>query len=360
MSDRPRAFVLMPFERQSDQLFDRILCPALEKAGMSAIRADSVLDQQSVMRDVVEGIADAALVVAEISQVNANVYYELGLAHGLRKPTVLLTQDISKVPFDLKGYRVLSYSTLFHEVDELSARLTEIAAEHLAGRVRFGSPITDYLPGPGPPELPLAVPPALAAGADDLPEDGYLDWLADIHEADRQLGVLMTDVVAATNQVGDQMAARGSEIDQIVSSGGADLSPSKARTLARAAAADLSAYAKTLELITPKLSEEAQRFVRAGLNLAEWFRDPTRDPSGREEFRSSVRSLLDATTEGREGLDEYREVVAGLRGISSDMNRSSSRTTRDLDEMFEVFDSIAAFCQRCIAILPMSPGMPEQ
>ena len=70
-TELPTAFVLMPFERQSDLLFERILCPALEKAGMHAVRADSVLDQQSVMRNVVEGIADATLVVAEISQVNA-------------------------------------------------------------------------------------------------------------------------------------------------------------------------------------------------------------------------------------------------------------------------------------------------
>jgi hypothetical protein len=47
------AFVLMPFEKQFDLLFEQILKPALEATGMQVLRADSVVDQQSVMRDVV-------------------------------------------------------------------------------------------------------------------------------------------------------------------------------------------------------------------------------------------------------------------------------------------------------------------
>jgi hypothetical protein len=64
--------------------------------------------------------------------------------------------------------------------------------------------------------------------------------------------------------------------------------------------------------------------------------------------------------EGREGLDEYRNVVGGLRGITADLNRASSRAAPDLDEMFEIVDKIVAFCERSLAIVPAAPDANHQ
>ncbi|MDX6680611.1 MAG: hypothetical protein QOG94_650 [Solirubrobacteraceae bacterium] len=323
---------------------------------MQAVRADSVLDQQSVMRNVVQGIADAALVIAEISQVNANVYYELGLAHALLKPTILLTQDISKVPFDLKAYRVVTYSTLFHEVEQLSSRLTEIAIEHLAGRIRFGNPITDYLDVSAVATVLPSTDTARTVAASEIEDlaDEYLDWLVDLQDADERLGELLTEIATATEEIGEKMAERAAQLDD---SPADELSPKQARALARGAAADLAGYADVLERVNPELTRETDRFVTAGLNLADWFRDPARDNSeGRPEFLASISTLHQIVTEGRAGLDEYRTVVGSLRGITSDLSRASTRAGRNLDEMFETIDNIVAFCERSIAIVPAAPA----
>lgn len=354
----------MPFEKQYDLLFQQVLKPALETAGMHVLRADSVLDQHSVMRDVIEGIAMASLVVADISQVNANVYYELGLAHALLKPTVLLTQDIAKVPFDLKGYRVLAYSTLFHEVEQLSEKLAEIAREHLAGRVRFGSPVTDYL---DPEQLtalrptPTSVSPATGTiDPSEIQEDtGFIDWMADLHEADQRLGELLTEVAAATELVGEQMAKKTAEIEPLIEA--SQISPADARVWAHDAATDLLSYAEALGKIVPDFVIESDRFVDAGVSLAEWFREPVPDRSdGRREFRSSVQTLFDTLLEGRIGLVGYRDVIVGLRGVTSELNRASSRVSRHLDEMFESINKIVAFCERSIAIVPSTDGAVDQ
>lgn len=361
------AFVLMPFEKQFDLLFEQVLKPALEATGLQVLRADSVLDQQSVMRDVVEGIASATLVVADISQVNANVYYELGLAHALFKPTVLLTQDISKVPFDLKGYRVITYSTLFHEVEHLAAKLAEIARGHLLGRVRFGSPVTDYLDvaqlaAIGPPEAGPAQ--AIQGSSQEIAplspdERGFLDWMADLHEADKNLGEQLTVVAAATERVGDQMTKKLADIEALVQT--TQISPQKARDVAREAASDLEGYADALDGIVPQFIQEADRLVDAGVNLAEWLRLPDADRAeGRREFRSSVDELLRALLAGRAGLEEYRDVIVGLRGITAELSRASARVAAHLDEMFETITKIVAFCERSIAIVPGGGRAPEQ
>jgi hypothetical protein len=54
-------------------------------------------------------IRDARLVLADVSGRNANVLYELGLAHALAKPAIILSASIADVPFDLKNLRVLDY-----------------------------------------------------------------------------------------------------------------------------------------------------------------------------------------------------------------------------------------------------------
>src|SRR5438105_15496566 len=113
MNNPPKAFVLMPFDQEFKSIYDDLIRPALEDAGYEVSRADTPLDQQNIMRDVIQGIARADIIIADLSVVNANVSYELGLCHGLRIPTILITQSLEEVPFDLRPYRVQIYDTRF-------------------------------------------------------------------------------------------------------------------------------------------------------------------------------------------------------------------------------------------------------
>ena len=48
--------------------------------------------------------------MAELTERNANVYYELGLAHAWKKKTIMISQDIDAIPFDLKHLRMVVYA----------------------------------------------------------------------------------------------------------------------------------------------------------------------------------------------------------------------------------------------------------
>ena len=62
-----------------------------------------------IFQDIQRKIEDANVVIAEITAPIQNVYYEVGYAHALNKPTILLAQRGRELPFDIRSYRVIFY-----------------------------------------------------------------------------------------------------------------------------------------------------------------------------------------------------------------------------------------------------------
>lgn len=103
-------FVMMPFASPIGDYFDKIYSPAIEKAGMRPIRADDeIFKTGKIIDQIWNGINNARVLVAELTGKNPNVYYELGLAHALDKPVVLVCSNEHEVPFDLRHIRVIYY-----------------------------------------------------------------------------------------------------------------------------------------------------------------------------------------------------------------------------------------------------------
>ena len=105
-------FVMQPFAGSLGTYFELIYRPAIEKAGLRAVRADAeIFATGKIMDQVWNGINAARVLVAELTSRNPNVYYELGLAHAMEKPVVLVAAKEDDVPFDLQHIRVIYYDT---------------------------------------------------------------------------------------------------------------------------------------------------------------------------------------------------------------------------------------------------------
>lgn len=63
-----------------------------------------------IFQDIQGEIEQAEIVIADITPPNPNVFYELGYAHALGKPTILLAQRDSKLPFDISSFRIVFYN----------------------------------------------------------------------------------------------------------------------------------------------------------------------------------------------------------------------------------------------------------
>lgn len=103
-------FVMMPFARPYDDYYEKIYEAAIKKAGLKPIKADNeIFGTGKIMDHIWSGINSARVLVAELTTRNPNVFYELGLAHALQKPVVLVSSNESDVPFDLQHIRVIYY-----------------------------------------------------------------------------------------------------------------------------------------------------------------------------------------------------------------------------------------------------------
>lgn len=118
------AFTVMPFgPPQLQWVYEKTLRPTLEKCKVQCVRGDDMFGSEAIMEDVLAGIDDADLIVADLTGQNANVFYEVGIAHAKDKPVLLMTQSLDDVPFDLRHRRILVYEYSPPGVEELAEKL---------------------------------------------------------------------------------------------------------------------------------------------------------------------------------------------------------------------------------------------
>jgi len=119
-------FVLMPFAELADvqKVYEDHVKPLLEgRCGLRCQRADDIYDISGVMQSVWEGINRARVIIADLTERNPNVFYELGIAHTLGKPVIMLTQSMEFVPFDLRHLRCIVYKYKPKDIERLEKAL---------------------------------------------------------------------------------------------------------------------------------------------------------------------------------------------------------------------------------------------
>jgi hypothetical protein len=94
-----------------------------DRCGLRCERADDICGVHAVMQSVWESINRARLIIAEMTGRNANVFYELGIAHTLGKPVIMITQCIDDVPFDLRHLRCVAYEYKPGRIDKFQESL---------------------------------------------------------------------------------------------------------------------------------------------------------------------------------------------------------------------------------------------
>jgi len=139
-SPRPFAFVLMPFERAYDDVYELAICAACTEAGAYAERVDKQIFAGNILERVYNQIAKADLVIADMSDRNANVFYEVGYAHALGKTTILVTKDDADIPFDLKHYPHIVYGD---SLSRLKVELLRSVQWHLANPTSTAANLPD-------------------------------------------------------------------------------------------------------------------------------------------------------------------------------------------------------------------------
>lgn len=136
-SDKPNIFVIMPFANKFKEIYSDVIKPAMESNLINGYcyRVDDY-DSSSgnITRDIVESIGKADVIIADLTSKNANVFYELGLAHCFGEKTIMIAQSTEDIPFDINTFSVVIYEQSIAGSKQLITKLQSSVVRVLAGQ----------------------------------------------------------------------------------------------------------------------------------------------------------------------------------------------------------------------------------
>jgi hypothetical protein len=341
------AFVLMPFDDDFKNVYTHFLTPVLSDHGFEVRRADDIdlESQQNILSDVVRGIATSDLIVADLTGANPNVFYELGIAHTLRKQTILITQSIDDVPFDLRSYRLLEYSTDFMRIEDAKSRLSELAKGSLQGSAS-GTPITDFLPTTSQESTHKGdnseATDANTGGAALEDDDrGFLDHLIDVARGYKRIAGLMSGFSGDLTDLTQALSIATGEFNRISANPG-PASPVAARSVSRRLADKMKAF-------NSKLSEVNRQYAEIALETEDSLEFMASYQAGEHGSDATTQEHLDSLRGLRSSLEEGRNVQLGLAESMEQLPRLERRLNREVDRGGQEVRLLASNLDRTIA-----------
>lgn len=129
------------FKKVRRHFIDKV---ATEK-GYKTIRADDISEPGKITSQIIDQLRKADLVIADLSNSNPNVYYELAIRDAVRLPVILIGDNNVEIPFDVRAQRLLKYSIDLDEIEESRNKLAEYIDAVEREEYRVDSPVTEAL-----------------------------------------------------------------------------------------------------------------------------------------------------------------------------------------------------------------------
>ena len=122
VEEKPKtAFVFMPFEEELRDVYKSGVKKTLEDLGWSCHRSDEKFDTPEIVCTICKNTQETSLILADLTGRNPNVFLEVGLAFGLEKYVVFLSQAPKDIPFDTRTFRTIIYDS--HELPDLKGKI---------------------------------------------------------------------------------------------------------------------------------------------------------------------------------------------------------------------------------------------
>jgi hypothetical protein len=133
-------------EAEWTEIFNEQIKPAVESAGFGYKCHRSQALHGNIIEAVLDDLNCADIVIADLTDRNPNVFYELGVRHALRGGTILISQNMDDIPFDLRPYAIQVYDwKLSEHKRQFKERIKEIIGLIEKHPEKASSPIRKYL-----------------------------------------------------------------------------------------------------------------------------------------------------------------------------------------------------------------------
>ena len=121
-----RVFVVMPFAKEFEDVYLLGIRDVAETSGFIVERADDIEHSDNILDVICAKINAADAIIGDTTGANPNVFYEIGYAHALKCPTILIARKGSDLPFDLQGKNHIMYETIVELRERLKKRLASV------------------------------------------------------------------------------------------------------------------------------------------------------------------------------------------------------------------------------------------
>jgi hypothetical protein len=341
---RPRAFVIMPFGEGFNEIYNLFISGALIEAGYDVLRADDIRSQQNILKDIVVSIVNSNLIVADLTGANPNVYYEVGLAHAFRKQVILMTQEIDDLPFDLRSYRVISYSTHFSDINRAKTQLVSLATDARTGKIPFGSPVTDFLSGLPAKAIIQEEEKTEKMQQTIVGEAGLLDYIVDMEDGFTKLSETVLKVAAEMESISKTTTAETERLNALSGSGG------PARTKRAVVINIAQFYSRFADSLSRYNDDYADSLTTTRTSLEYLIR--AQRPSNDEE-RHQLRAFVEqmnifetSVQEAKASIDSLAEITRKMPRVERTFNIAADSIVHQLDKYSQNLDQTISMIVR--------------
>ena len=345
----PTVFVITPFGEDFLALFAEFQNRFGEKFIFT--NAGDLDNQQNVLKDIVEGIATADVIIADLTGLNANVFYELGLAHAMNKKVIIITQAIDDLPIDIRSYRANQYSLLFHKLPQLMVEIEKLLDGALDGSIKFGNPVSDYAPTASDDTTNDRSSEILLTNPVEIVDDenegkGFLDYIAEISDNSLKMQETLTLMADETTGVGKSIAAATDDIDRVsFQSGKAD--PVYARNVCRKLAKPMEEYAEKIKGYVGTVSTCWNNIENDYLGLLENQHMRTKDNiTDLQQSEESLIELQATVHESDESVERFISILKKSTGMERRLTRAITLTINELEAYLTLTSTMSSSIDR--------------
>lgn len=338
MDEKKKVFVIMPFQEDFFEMYEMLKMEFSDKYEFT--NAGEEGNQQNILQDIIEPIFYADVVIADLTGLNPNVMYELGVAHTFNKKTIVITKDeLSSLPFDLKQYRAKDYSTHFKKFAELIVYLKDNMDGAITGNVSYSNPVNDFMTLSGVERNAWFHDSSIVVVEDT--EKGFLDFLADIEE---NTALLAKDIQQMTKEMAtmsDGIESSAMEINRVNMTGG-NGTASFVRKKTKKAAEFIDAFATKLREHNKTIEKLWDEVEKNALGLLEnSFATHENNKEQLIKFLHSLRSMQDEIAQSNGSVDGLKNAMNDCLGLERSMNQAIRFCIEDLSTYICITQRIA-------------------
>ena len=349
-------FVITPFNEDFLALYEEL--KRVFEENFEFTNAGDLDNQQNILQDIVEGIHQADVVIADLTGLNANVFYELGLAHAMNKKVIIITQDIGELPFDIKSYRANEYSLQFNKLPLLIEKLKKLLNGAIDDSVKYGNPVSDYIPDFYQCKEKVRSEKSDNSeqqrnDSDDIIDEtdtgGFLDCIADIEENSAKMTNEVNAISDEMDEMNTSVNSASSEIGRVKSHSG-NVDASFARNICRKLAEPIDVFSGKLKGHIHEVSKYWNVVENSYLSLLDnQYVQDEENVEKLQESMDSLQGLQESISGSNSQIEGLINVLRGNLGMERRLNKAISTLIAGLEEYLSTTETMYSSIDRILA-----------